>query len=203
MKKRLLCLGDSNTYGYDPRSYLGGRYPEEIRWTGILHRSPNWEVVNWGENGREVPHFADDVEETADLLSCPNPFDAVLVMLGGNDLLQHPAFTAEDVTGRMEKFLSRLLAQPAAARGRTKVLLIAPPAMHPGEWVGEERLLDQSARLAACYEELAQTFSVPFADPNPWGIETVFDGVHFSEAGHRAFARGLERRLEELFAGES
>lgn len=24
---RVMCLGDSNTYGYDPRSYLGGRYP--------------------------------------------------------------------------------------------------------------------------------------------------------------------------------
>lgn len=22
----VICFGDSNTYGYDPRSYLGGRY---------------------------------------------------------------------------------------------------------------------------------------------------------------------------------
>ena len=26
----LLCYGDSNTYGFDPRSYFGGRYPAEI-----------------------------------------------------------------------------------------------------------------------------------------------------------------------------
>ena len=32
MRRRLLCYGDSNTYGYDPRSYLGGRYPDSIRW---------------------------------------------------------------------------------------------------------------------------------------------------------------------------
>ena len=25
----LLCYGDSNTYGFDPRSYFGGRYPAE------------------------------------------------------------------------------------------------------------------------------------------------------------------------------
>ena len=36
MGKRILCLGDSNTYGYDPRSYVGGRYPETVRWTGRL-----------------------------------------------------------------------------------------------------------------------------------------------------------------------
>ena len=33
---RLLCFGDSNTYGYDPRSYLGGRYGETVRWPCLL-----------------------------------------------------------------------------------------------------------------------------------------------------------------------
>ena len=23
---KVICFGDSNTYGYDPRGYLGGRY---------------------------------------------------------------------------------------------------------------------------------------------------------------------------------
>ena len=33
---KLLCFGDSNTYGYDPRSYLGDRYPSSIRWVDKL-----------------------------------------------------------------------------------------------------------------------------------------------------------------------
>ena len=33
---KLLTVGDSNTYGFDPRTGGGGRYPEEIRWTGRL-----------------------------------------------------------------------------------------------------------------------------------------------------------------------
>ena len=28
----VICFGDSNTYGYDPRSYLGGRYDPDSRW---------------------------------------------------------------------------------------------------------------------------------------------------------------------------
>ncbi len=36
MGRRILCFGDSNTYGYDPRSYLGGRYPASVRWTALL-----------------------------------------------------------------------------------------------------------------------------------------------------------------------
>ena len=48
MKPRILCYGDSNTYGYDPRSYLGGRYPASVRWTALL-RAAGWPVVP--ENG--------------------------------------------------------------------------------------------------------------------------------------------------------
>ena len=33
---RLLCYGDSNTYGCDPRSPRGGRYPIQVPWTGRL-----------------------------------------------------------------------------------------------------------------------------------------------------------------------
>lgn len=196
---RLLCLGDSNTYGYDPRSFLGGRYPEEVRWTGILNRLSRWKVVNWGENGREIPHFDGDVEDTVDLLSCAKPFDAVLVMLGGNDLLRHPTFTAEDVTGRMERFLLQLKGHPRVACGRTRVVLLAPVPMVPGQWVGEERLLVQSARLPGCYGALARRLEVDFIDTSLWGVEKTFDGVHFSETGHRAFAIGLEKQLEKWF----
>ena len=31
----VICFGDSNTYGYDPRSYLGGRYAADSRWVDI------------------------------------------------------------------------------------------------------------------------------------------------------------------------
>lgn len=51
---RILCFGDSNTYGCDPRSLLGERYPPNARWPELL-RSSGWEAVNCGQNGREVP----------------------------------------------------------------------------------------------------------------------------------------------------
>ena len=30
----LLAFGDSNTWGYNAKT--GGRYPKEVRWTGVL-----------------------------------------------------------------------------------------------------------------------------------------------------------------------
>ena len=43
---KVLCYGDSNTYGYDPRGFFGDRYPAECRWVDILARKLNWEVQN-------------------------------------------------------------------------------------------------------------------------------------------------------------
>lgn len=53
MVMRIFCYGDSNTYGYDPRSCLTARYPAEERWTGQL--PGDWEILNHGMNGREIP----------------------------------------------------------------------------------------------------------------------------------------------------
>ena len=76
---KLLCLGDSNTYGYDPRSYFGSRYPEKSCWTGLLD---GWEVINCGMNGLVVPT---DSKVWKNLIESRKP-DPVTVMLGSNDL---------------------------------------------------------------------------------------------------------------------
>ena len=43
---KVICYGDSNTYGYDPRSYIGGRYPAGDRWVDLLAEKTGWEVEN-------------------------------------------------------------------------------------------------------------------------------------------------------------
>ena len=50
---RILCYGDSNTYGYDPDPYAD-RYPENVRWTGILQEQlgENFQIIEEGKNGR-------------------------------------------------------------------------------------------------------------------------------------------------------
>ena len=75
----VICFGDSNTYGYDPRSYLGDRYDVDSRWVDILAEETGWTVRNLGENGREIPTVAP---------SFPADTDLLIVMLGTNDLLQ-------------------------------------------------------------------------------------------------------------------
>ncbi len=43
---RILCFGDSNTYGYDPRGYFGGRYDAGDRWVDLLAEKLNIPLVD-------------------------------------------------------------------------------------------------------------------------------------------------------------
>ena len=52
----IICFGDSNTYGYDPRGYFGGRYDADCRWVDILAVENGWTIFNMGRTaGRFQP----------------------------------------------------------------------------------------------------------------------------------------------------
>ena len=90
---RILCFGDSNTYGYDPRGYFGGRYGAEDRWVDLLAKRTGWECINEGANGREIPQR----RFVSQLFSDHAPADIFLLMLGTNDLF--PVFGVIVTTG--------------------------------------------------------------------------------------------------------
>ena len=192
--KRIVCFGDSNVYGYDPRSWLGDRYPSDVRWTGLLEAA-GWQVRNEGFNGQEIPTSQWEQDHWCDRFRLAGNPDWALVMLGGNDLLCHPGFSAEDVANRMEAMLTRFLA--VSDRDRTRLLLVSPPPMVPGTWITEARLVRESARFAGCYRAVAERLHIEFADAGQWGIDLAFDGVHFLPDGHRTFADHLLTILEE------
>ena len=174
----VICYGDSNTYGYDPRGYFGGRYNADCRWVDILAAETGWNLCNMGQNGQEIPFAAPAFPDATDLL---------VVMLGTNDLLQGQS--PEQAAERLERFLA------AVPLERSKIMLIAPPPMRLGEWVPSPQLIDDSRAFARLCWSLADRLGIRFADAGAWDISLAYDGVHFTEQGHKAFAAGL---LEEL-----
>lgn len=180
---RILCFGDSNTYGYDPRGFFGDRYGAEDRWVDLLAKKTGHKCINAGSNGREIPRNP----YAHRLLNEHAPVDIFLVMLGTNDLLQ--GATANEAATRMESFLDSLLPHCQ------QILLVAPPPMKRGAWVPTGELVAESIHLAEEYKLLAKKLDIPFADTREWNIELTFDGVHFTEAGHHVFAENLRKEL--------
>lgn len=185
----VLCFGDSNTYGYDPRSYFGDRYPAEARWVDILAEKTGIVTVNEGENGREIPRRDEEFRQFRQLLA-QSRADGLIVMLGGNDLLQ--GASPETAAERMERFLSQI-----DGIDRDCILLVGPPPKKLGAWVPDESLIRDSEALSAAYEELAAQLGIRFVDAGAWDIDLCYDGVHFTEEGHEAFAEGPAAYLRE------
>ena len=81
--KTILCYGDSNTYGYNP--VTGGRWPEDIRWTGRLQQllGDEYKVIEEGCNGRTTMYKApgegwkSGLEYLKPCLNSHKPVDAV------------------------------------------------------------------------------------------------------------------------------
>lgn len=172
---KVICYGDSNTFGYNPYARCGEVY--ERRWTDILAEKTGWQIINEGVNGREVPKEPLDITQEIDLY---------LVMLGTNDLLQldTPEATAE----RMELFLSDADSQ--------KLVLIAPPPMISGDWVQDDELIEDSHRLVQLYKELSERLNIRFCNAGEWHVPLSYDGVHFTREGQEIFADALYRALK-------
>ena len=167
---KVLCFGDSNTYGFDPRSYFGGRYPAECRWTDILAEKLRCTVINEGQNGREIPRRAVEFP----------PADLLIIMLGTNNLLQGNSPKA--VRERMAHFLEQL------AFEKSRILLVIPPPMKLGAWVPSQTLADASKALN--YQDLGVRCI------GPWDLPLCFDGVHLTEEGHKMLAEHIHEAIK-------
>ena len=64
-----------------------------------------------------------------------------------------------------------------------------------GEWVPSRQLIDDSHTIARLCQAMAERMDIRFANAGNWDIPLAYDGVHFTEQGHKNFAAKL---LEEL-----
>ena len=90
--KRILCYGDSNTWGYIAGS--GKRYPHDVRWTGVVQRElgEGYQVLEEGLVGRTTVFdnpfapWRNGIDYLMPCLITHKPIDLIIVMLGSNDL---------------------------------------------------------------------------------------------------------------------
>lgn len=155
---RIICLGDSNTIGFDPRSILPSEY--ERPWPTILSELLNTEVINCGENGIGIYHTEDDFQYLDSILHLN---DLILIMLGSNDVLN--GLLMSEIERRWNILLNYL-------KGKN-VLLLCP------------KDIKGFPSLKELYIENKQ-FNV--LDCNGWNIEMSYDGIHFSQRGHEQIA---------------
>lgn len=213
MKKRILCYGDSNTWGYVPAT--GERYSEDVRWTGVLAKllGEEYEIIEEGLSGRttvwDIPYapYRNGEEGLGYCLLSQKPIDLVVMMLGTNDMNFTNAFGYYRGLGQLA---NRVLNAPAFYKdvfgvftGEPKLLLVSPITLHPDiarlrpDSLVANKYAD-SCKFAAYTEQLARELNVPWVDAATVAEPSVKDSIHIEPEGHRALAELLAGKIREI-----
>ena len=177
MEKTIYCLGDSNTFGYDPRSPWGEPYGRP--WCSILAEGIPCRVCNDGINGRRILDVCRSYDFLAESIKKQQP-DLLILLLGSNDILMEDLPDPGCIADRMEHLLQMLTEDFPHLR----LFLLSPPGIRiPGPW------RDAAAALSGYYESLAHRYGAGFL--NLAGLPLSCDGVHLTEKGHDLLARML------------
>ena len=202
--QRILCLGDSNTYGYNPLTGL--RYPKNIRWPGHLATllGKDYEVVEEGCNGRTTV-FDDPLEGWKNgrdyLRACLNthkPIDMILLMLGSNDLKEvFHASAADSARGAaslvhiMQEFLKE-------KQGfGPEIVLISPPEIGPGigtspfRFSFSESAIMRSKAFAPEFRKVAKEYGCIFVNAAEYISPSEADSLHLMPEAHERLAEVL------------
>lgn len=212
MTKRILCFGDSNTWGFDPDTM--NRFPENVRWTRLLAAKlgDGYEIIEEGQNGRTIA-TDDDIEGEkngityiAPCIESQSPLDLLIIMLGTNDLKKRFALSASDIADEMRVFLGKVqTAYLYHMETPPQILLISP--IHMGDnirdsWLGEdfgfESATERSLQFGRLFKEVAEEFDCHFLDGATLADPSKSDACHMDAAGHKVFAEGVYNKVIDI-----
>ncbi|MBR0462775.1 MAG: SGNH/GDSL hydrolase family protein [Clostridia bacterium] len=211
MKKRILCFGDSNTYGTRPN---GGRFDEQTRWPARMGQllGDGYAVVEEGFGGRTTV-FDDPVEggykSGADYLPpclmSHNPLSLVILMLGANDAKARFHMSARTIAEGCMRLIRLVRLYGMDEVGQPpKILLAAPPPI--GEWVMDTPYAQvfgpEAAAVtrgfAAEYARYARLMRCAFFDAGSVCACSREDAIHLTAEGHKALAEALAEEVRHL-----
>ncbi len=213
--KTILCYGDSNTWGHNPRTLE--RYGIQERWPGVLRHelaraqpggkaAAAYQVIEEGLCGRTTV-FADPFDVALDgraylgpCLRSHRPLDLVILMLGTNDLKTRFSAAAGDIAwgaGLLVDIVQKSLC--GRRNGAPAVLLIAPPPIgtppDPESWL---RGAEKSRKFAVEFGRIAELYRCHFLDAGQVIESSAVDGVHLEGAAHAGLGRAVAERVRAI-----
>jgi lysophospholipase L1-like esterase len=225
--KTILCYGDSNTWGYNPR---GGRYDHTVRWpavmasllngaagSGIPPGMPGGEggsywVVEEGLNGRttclEDPIEGDrnGLRQLLPILRSHRPLDLVILVLGTNDLKHRFNPSVYEVSHGAQLVAATILTSGTGPHdGAPRVLMVCPPPLSDApvfRQIIAAGALDISRKLPPYYRACAKECGADFFDAGTViPASSPVDGIHWEAEDHRRFAEAMAELIRTRIFG--
>jgi len=205
--KRVLCFGDSNTWGYNARTW--DRFPADVRWTGVMRATlgPNYEVIEEGLNGRTtvwndpIEGYKNGYDYLIPCLETHKPLDLVIVMLGTNDVKQRFGVPAEDVAKGAAVLVKAVQKSEAGIDNAPPAVLLGAPA--PVEEIGRfvemfHGAAAKSRKFSAHFKAIAEELRCPLLDGAEVVVSSPVDGIHLEPEEHAKLGRAMAARVKEI-----
>lgn len=205
---KILCFGDSNTWGSQPGSGL--RYPFRSRWPGVIQAElgQGFVIIEEGRNGRTTDlddpdqHGCNGRLALQQCLRVHRPLDLVIILLGTNDLKTSFRRSAKQIAQGMSTLGQMVLATCQSSKGMAPILLLVVPPTVKGD-VHRSGLFQgadtKSAFLADHYRQVAEQLGCEFFDAGAIIQSSLVDGVHWEVEAHQVLGRALAQHVRSLF----
>ena len=202
---KILCYGDSNTWGFSPVD--GSRFPEDVRWSGVLRRclGKRFTVIEDGLNGRTLGAFGmegdplNGSEHLLTLLSAYEPFDLLILYIGINDLFVDAHISSTVLAEELEAVIDKLRGD----RELLSVLAMAPLPVNVGReydlYYHEQ--IEKTHELVEAFEHICARKGCRFLDPSQVISASRRDGVHIEAEEHIKLGMHLCMIVRDLFSG--
>jgi lysophospholipase L1-like esterase len=211
MKRRIICFGDSNTWGYDAKTQE--RFPEGVRWTsqlaGLL--GDEFQVVEEGLSGRtsvvDDPLFEglNGYNYLHPCLMSHAPLELVVIMLGTNDTKERFNLTAYNIAQGIVRLSAKAKVTPAGIKGSfPKVLVIAPPPIGKeyfnteiGKSMGKN-CDTKSLEMPSYLEDLLEPQGIEFLDTKEFVQMNTIDYMHLDLEGHKLLSKLVFNKIKSI-----
>ena len=214
-KKRIMCFGDSLTWGWDPvvEGIPSTRFADDVRWTGIVARElgADYQIIEEGLSGRTT-NIVDPIDPRLDgsaylpaALASHFPLDLVTIMLGTNDTKAYYHRSALEISQGLSQLVG--FVQGSAGGVGTnypapQVLIIAPPPLSPMPHPYFEAVFgggyEKSRQLGKLYGDLADFLKVPFLNAGDFISTDGVDGIHFNEQNNADLGKAVADKIRSI-----
>ena len=209
--KTVICYGDSNTYGYDPKTGL--RYPRQVRWPGHLADllGAEYTVIEEGCNGRTtvtddpVEGWKNGLDYLRPCLNSHKPVDIVALMLGTNDLKEIFHLTAEKIAENAGILVDVIQSFTKEKQGYVpSIVLISPPEIGKGmpESVFSRsfapRSIEESKKFPELYHAVAEKKGCLVLDAAKYIYPSDDDSLHLTPEGHQVLAEKVAEIIRTI-----
>lgn len=202
--KKILCFGDSNTWGHNPVdcSKLARR------WTVLLKEMlPEYEITEDGVCGRSTKFDVPDTPLSNGIevfrekyINADKDFDLIIIMLGTNDQLNYFDCTAEETAEVLGKFISEY-----RQKHTSEFLLVSPVLIredslqHPlFGTLYSKKSVEESLRFAKAILNTANKENAYFLDAASVAAASLVDGIHMDEDEHKKLAVEIAKKVKEI-----